>query len=181
MSTRNRAVLLDRDGTIIKDVDHLISPDQIELLPDVAERIREINLAGWIVCVVTNQSVVGRGLCTNADVEEANEKLTLMMIEQGAQINSFVWCPHLPADDCYCRKPRPGLLYRTAIAWHLDLRECLMIGDSESDMLAARATGCQFFKVKTNVGLTQWDPGRLAKVREMKIVGRRDNGKNPHR
>jgi histidinol-phosphate phosphatase family protein len=179
MSTRNRAVFLDRDGTIIKDVHHLTRPDQIELLPDVAERIREINLAGWLVCVVTNQSVVGRDLCTNADVEEVHEKLTVMLIEQGAQINSFTWCPHLPADECYCHKPRPGLLYRMAVAHRLDLRECLMIGDAESDMLAARAAGCQFYKVKKNIGLTQWDPARLKDVREVKVLERRGNGRKP--
>jgi histidinol-phosphate phosphatase family protein len=168
--TRNRAVLLDRDGTIIKDVDHLTKVEQIEILPGVAKVIREINLRGWVVLVVTNQSVVRRGMCTNADVELVNDTITMRLLEDGAKIDAFVWCPHLPEDDCWCRKPRPGLLYRLAAAYHLDLRECLMIGDSESDMLAARAALCNFYAVKKNVGLAQWDVERLAKVREFKIL-----------
>jgi histidinol-phosphate phosphatase family protein len=150
---RNRAVILDRDGTIIKDVGHLTKVEQIEILPKVPEIIREINLQGWVVVVVTNQSVVGRGMCTNIDVEIVNDTITSMLLEQGAKIDAFVWCPHLPEDDCWCRKPRPGLLYRIAAAYHLDLRECLMIGDSETDMLAARSALCQFYHVKKNVGL----------------------------
>lgn len=172
---RNRAVLLDRDGTLIKQVngDYVMHPDQIEILPGVANTIREINLAGWIVLVVTNQQCVGKGLCTNADVELVHDALTTMLLKQGAEINGFVWCPHLRDDDCWCRKPRPGLLYRLAAAYHLDLRECLMIGNSETDMLAARAANCQFFSVKTNVGLAQWDPARLAKVKKIKVLERR--------
>lgn len=174
-SIRNRAVILDRDGTLIKQVDgeYVTKPEQIEILPSVADRIRAINEAGWLVCVATNQQCVGKGLCTNQDVEEVNETLTGMLAVSGAMINSFVWCPHLESDGCYCRKPRPGLLYRLAIAHHLDLRECLFIGDSESDMLAARAAGCQWYAVKKNVGLAQWEPERLAKVREVKVLERK--------
>jgi D-glycero-D-manno-heptose 1,7-bisphosphate phosphatase len=172
---RNRAVILDRDGTLIRQVDgdYVMHPDKIEILPLVGERIKAINAAGWIVCVATNQQCVGKGLATNKDVEAVNKMLAAMLAAGGAQINSFVWCPHLESDGCYCRKPRPGLLYRLAIAWHLDLRECLMIGDSESDMLAARAAGCQWYPVKKNVGLQQWDPARLARVREFKVLERR--------
>jgi histidinol-phosphate phosphatase family protein len=172
--TRNRAVILDRDGTINAQVDgeYVMKPEQLEILPGVAEVIREINLAGWAVLVATNQQCVGKGLCANADVEQVNDALTAMLLEQGARIDAFVWCPHLESDDCWCRKPRPGLLYRLAAAYYLDLRECLMIGDSETDMLAARAANCQFYPVKTNVGLAQWDPARLAKVREIRILKR---------
>jgi len=170
--TRNRAVFLDRDGTIIRQVDgeYVTKPEQIDILPGAAERIKAINEAGWLVCIVTNQQCVGRGLCTNEDVEEVHNRLALALALSDAQINSFVWCPHELSDECYCRKPRPGLLYRMAIAHKLDLRECLMIGDSESDMLAARAAGCQWFPVKKNVGLVQWDPKSLANVREVKVL-----------
>lgn len=169
---RNRAVILDRDGTLIKQVDgeYVTKPEQIEILPRVGEIIRKINEAGWLVCVATNQQAVAKGICTNEDVKNVNNALTGMLAVSDAQINSFVWCPHSEDDGCYCRKPRPGLLYRLAVAHHLDLRECLMIGDSESDMLAARAALCQYYGVKTNVGLQQWDPARLAHVPEHKVL-----------
>jgi len=172
-ATRNRAVILDRDGTINVQVDgsYVMHPDQLEILPGVAEVIREINLAGWAVLVVTNQQCVGKGLCTNDDVKCVNDALIARLLKQGAKVDAFVWCPHLKSDDCWCRKPRPGLLYRLAAAYHLDLRECLFIGDSETDMLAARAANCQFYSVKKNIGLAQWDPVKLAKVREIKILG----------
>ena len=175
MSTRNRAVFLDRDGTIIRQVDgeYVTKPEQIDILPGAADRIKAINEAGWLVCIVTNQRCVAQGLCTNDDVEEVNNRLALALVLSDARINSFVWCPHELSDECYCRKPRPGLLYRMAVAHKLDLRECLMIGDSESDMLAARAAGCQWFPVKKNVGLAQWDPKKLANVREIKVLERR--------
>lgn len=181
---RNRAVFLDRDGTIIKQIDgeYVTKPEQIVLLPDVAERIKAINEVGWLVCVVTNQQCVGRELCTNEDVEEVHNRLALMLVADGAKINSFVWCPHLVSDDCYCRKPRSGMLYRMAVAHKLDLRECLMIGDAETDMLAAWAVGCQFHSVKKNAGLAQWDPRQLEEVREIKILERRKtHGQNSHR
>lgn len=174
-SRRNRAVILDRDGVLIRQVDgeYVTKPEQIEILPRVGEIIRKINEAGWLVCVTTNQQCVGKGLATNAEVEAVHEALTGALAVSGARINSFVWCPHLESDGCYCRKPRPGMLYRLAVAHHLDLRECLMIGDSENDMLAARAALCRWFPVKKNVGLQQFDPARLAKMRELKMLERR--------
>lgn len=174
-SHRNRAVILDRDGTIIRQVDgeYVTRPDQIDILPGAAERIRAINESGFAVLVASNQACVGKGLCTNADVETVNNTLTKMLMVSNARIDAFVWCPHLKTDDCWCRKPRPGLLYRLAAAYYLDLRECLMIGDSESDMLAARAALCQWFPVKKNVGLAQFDVPRLANVRTMKVIERR--------
>jgi D-glycero-D-manno-heptose 1,7-bisphosphate phosphatase len=176
MPTRNRAVILDRDGTIIRQTDgeYVTKPEQIEILPGAAQVIKAINEAGWLVVVATNQQCVGKGLATNADVETTNNALAGMLALSDARINSFVWCPHLETDGCYCRKPRPGMLYRMAVAHRLDLRECLMIGDGEEDMLAAKAALCRWFPVTTNIGLAQFDPARLAKVREIKVLERRD-------
>lgn len=167
--SRDRAVLLDRDGTIIKDVGHLTDVDQVELLPGAMETIKAINDAGWLIIIVTNQSVVGRGLCTNKDVEKIHNTIIGMALASDAYINGFIWCPHLPEDDCFCRKPRPGLLYRAAAAYHLDLRECIMIGDQMTDMLAAKAVLCNWYKVKSDVGLAGFDVARLEKVKERKV------------
>jgi len=172
---RNRAVILDRDGTIIKQVDgqYVTKPEQIEILPGAAKVIHEINKAGWLVAVATNQQCVAKGICKNEDVELVHEALVKALLLSNAKIDLFVWCPHFSDADCYCRKPRPGLLYRIAAAARADLRECLMIGDAETDMLAARAANCQYFGVKKNVGLAQWDPARLEKVRRVRVLERR--------
>ncbi len=166
---RNHAVFLDRDGTIIKDVDRLTCPDQVELLPGAIEAIKAINDAGWLVIVLTNQSVVGRGLCTNKEVEQIHNTIMGMAIVGDAHISGFVWCPHLPEDDCFCRKPRPGMLYRAAAAYHLDLRECLLIGDQMTDMLTAKAALCNWYKVDSRVGLAGFDVARLERIKERKV------------
>lgn len=161
MSYRNKAILIDRDGTIIRDVHHLTRPDQVEILPGAVERIREVNDAGLVVCVVSNQSVVGRGMCSIDDVLEVHSLLDRRLRDKGAVIDSFVFCPHHPDDGCFCRKPRPGLLYQAAVRHQLDLRECLMIGDAVSDGQAAEAAGCRFYHVDKNIGLVQWDPSEF--------------------
>jgi D-glycero-D-manno-heptose 1,7-bisphosphate phosphatase len=171
-SKRNRAVILDRDGTLNHQVDgeYILSPKDLKILPGVSERIKAINKAGWLTLIVTNQQCVGKGLCTNEVIGEVNDSLTKQLAISGARIDAYMWCPHLKEDECYCRKPRPGMFYYLASRYHLDLRECLFIGDSESDMLAARAANIQWFPVTKNKGIQQWNPESLAKVREMKVL-----------
>ena len=151
-----KCLILDRDGVIIRDVDHLTKIEQVEILPGAADRIAAVNLMGIPVVVASNQSVVGRGLCTNEDVQAVNTYIATELAKMGAFIDFFVWCPHTPEDNCYCRKPKPGLLYRIANKLKLDLRECLMIGDAVTDKKAAIACRCPFVMVGKG-GLAEWD------------------------
>ena len=151
-----KALLLDRDGTLIKDKGHLTKVEEVEILPGVAEKIAYANSLRIPIVVVTNQSVVGRGMCTNEDVQAVNLYLSEELAKQGAYLDFFVWCPHVPEDNCYCRKPKPGLLYRVANKLKLDLRECLFIGNGVEDRKAATACRCPFVKVGKG-GLAEWD------------------------
>lgn len=154
--SRPKALLLDRDGTLIKLVDHLTQVEQVEILPGVAEKIAIANEWHIPIVVLTNQSVVGRGLCTNEDVQKVNLFISEELAKQNAYIDFFVWCPHKPEDNCYCRKPKPGLFYRVANKLKIDLRECLYIGDGVEDRKAAAACRCPFVKVGKG-GLAEWE------------------------
>lgn len=156
-----RAVLLDRDGTIVIDKEHMLFPEQIELQPGAAQRIKAINQAGWAVVIVSNQSVVGRGMMPNEGVKAMMDRTVELLNLWDAHVDYAIWCPHKPEDNCFCRKPKPGLLYRAAVKLKLDLRECLMIGDSLTDMQAAKAANCPRFKVSTERGLADWNPMQL--------------------
>lgn len=145
----NRAVFFDRDGTLIEDVGYLSDPAQVRLLPGAAEAVRRLNRAGFLVVVVSNQSGVARGLYGIDAVERTNQRLQQLLQQEGAHIDAFYFCPHLPtgtvpayAKECDCRKPKPGLLYRAAQDLDIDLTESYMVGDAVRDIQAGRAAHC---------------------------------------
>ena len=147
--TAKRAVFLDRDGTIMDDVGYPTSPDQIRILPGVPPALRRLRQAGFLLLVVTNQSALARGWLTEAQLEAIHLRLNETLGAEGAQIDAFYHCPHLPdgrieryARDCECRKPAPGLLLRAASDWGVELSRSYMVGDSPRDVEAGRRAGC---------------------------------------
>lgn len=157
------AVFLDRDGTIIDDVDYLTRPDQIRLIPGAAAAIRRLNHAGWIVVVVTNQSAVARGMLTEAGLAEIHARLDELLAAEGARIDGYYYCPHHPEAAnaayrrvCECRKPAPGMLLQAAREMRLDLEASVMIGDSLRDLEAGKAAGCKtLMLVRTGHGAAE--------------------------
>jgi len=146
---RNRAVFLDRDGTIIRDADYLRSPDQLEVLPGVPAALRALKGAGFLLIVVTNQSAIARGWLTEEELARIHHILNERLGAAGAGIDAFYYCPHLPegtvaryARPCRCRKPEPGMLQRAAREWTIDLGASYMVGDSERDVEAGKRAGC---------------------------------------
>ncbi|HKA91991.1 MAG TPA: HAD family hydrolase [Haliangiales bacterium] len=139
------AAFLDRDGTIIDDPGYLGDPGGVRLLPGAAEAVAALAAAGYTVVVVTNQSGVGRGLYDEAAVEAVNRRVGQLLVaaDPRARIERFYHCPHVPAELCECRKPRPGMLLRAARELSLDLAASLAIGDGERDVQAAVAAGCR--------------------------------------
>ncbi len=147
----NRAVFLDRDGVLIEDVHLLTSKDRIKILPGVAEALQKLKTFGFYLLVVTNQTVVSRGLCSEDDVNAINSYLNISLKEM---IDCFYFCPHHPnADipnykvDCDCRKPKPGMLLQAAKDYDLQLTGCWMIGDRISDIVAGEQAGCKTIQV----------------------------------
>jgi len=162
LATPQRAVFLDRDGTLVKEVSAqgLHSPDQLELLPGVAEAIRQLNHAGWRAIVVTNQPVVAKGFCTEAGLRLIHNKLETLLGREHAFLDRIYWCPHHPQKgfpgerpelkvECNCRKPKTGLVEQAVRDLNVDLAQSWLIGDTTTDVQTARNAGVRSILVRT--------------------------------
>ncbi len=151
---KQKAVFLDRDGTINRYVGFLTKPEQFELIEGAARFIKMINKSGYLAIVVTNQPVIARGDCTWEELQIIHEKMETELGKYGAYIDAIYICPHHPDKgymgekqeykiNCSCRKPKPGLLLQAAREMNIDLAQSYMIGDSETDLEAGRQAGCK--------------------------------------
>lgn len=149
-----KAIFLDRDGTINRYVGFLRSEDEFELLPGVAEAIGKLNAAGYLVVVVTNQPVIARGEVTVAQLQNIHNKMETLLGLEGVFVDAIYYCPHHPHKgyegeipelkfDCDCRKPKPGMLMQAAQDLNIDLAASWMVGDGENDVKAGIAAGCR--------------------------------------
>lgn len=151
--TENRYVLLDRDGVINHDSDEFIkSPEQWQAIEGSLEAIALLNRHGYQVAVITNQSGLARGLFDEAMLESIHAKMQQLCIAKGGKIYAIYVCPHGPDSDCYCRKPKPGLLQDFAAENNVDLKDIAFVGDSLRDIQAAQAAGAKPILVKTGKG-----------------------------
>jgi D-glycero-D-manno-heptose 1,7-bisphosphate phosphatase len=128
------AIFLDRDGTIMQDLHYVSRPDQVELIPGVADAIARVNSLLIPVVMVTNQSGIGRGYFTIADYDRVNSRLAEELAVHGARIDASYYCPHPPDAGCECRKPGDLLFRRAAGDLGFDLRRALFIGDRRRDI-----------------------------------------------
>lgn len=154
LANKQKAIFLDRDGTINKYVGFLKNIDDFELNYGVAEAIKKINNSGYLVIVVTNQPIIARGELTPVALEEIHNKMETLLGLQGAYLDKIYFCPHHPHKgfegeikelkfDCNCRKPKPGMLIKAEKDFNIDLSQSYMIGDSENDIKAGIAAGCK--------------------------------------
>lgn len=154
LSNKQKAVFLDRDGTINKYVGFLRNIDDFELIDGVSEAIKRINQSGYLAIVVTNQPVIARGEVTWEELNEIHRKMATLLGRDGAYVDAIYICPHHPDKgfegerpeykiDCDCRKPNPGLLLQAAKDFNIDLSKSIMIGDSDRDVEAGEAAGCK--------------------------------------
>ena len=160
LQNKQKAVFLDRDGTINHDVGFMNDPDDFELLDGVAEAIRIINSSGYLCIVVTNQSAIARGDATFEEVDEIHRKMETLLGAEGAYIDGLYYCPHHPHKgfegerpelkiECECRKPKPGMLIKAAKDYNIDLSASYMIGDTDRDKEAGENAGCKdSFKIE---------------------------------
>jgi D-glycero-D-manno-heptose 1,7-bisphosphate phosphatase len=150
-AVRERAVLLDRDGVLIRDVDLLTDPSDVELLAGVPTALVRLRLAGFALLMVTNQTVVARGLASLDEVRHLNADIMQRIIDAGGpELDGVYVCPHHPHANlpeyrvaCDCRKPRPGMLRAAAAERGLDLGASFVVGDRMTDVAAGAAAGCR--------------------------------------
>lgn len=151
---KQKAVFLDRDGTINQYVGFLRRAEDFSLIDGAAEAIRKMNLQGYLVIVVTNQPVLARGEVSFTELDEIHNKMETLLGKEGCYLDAIYYCPHHPHKGyegevpelkitCDCRKPKPGMLIKAAEDFHIDLKQSWMIGDSESDIKAGQAAGCR--------------------------------------
>ena len=137
-------VLLDRDGVINRDLPQSVrSVNDFELLPGVAEAIERMTSAGYQIIVITNQACVGRGDLSAGVLEQIHDRLLDEVSASGGVILDIFVCPHTDADECNCRKPKPGLVLQAADRYSIDLAETWFVGDAPRDVEAAFAAGCR--------------------------------------
>lgn len=162
LKNKQKAVFLDRDGTINIYKGFIHDQKEMELIPGIANGIRKINESGYLAIVITNQPVIARGECTVEELERIHEKMETLLGQEGAYIDDLFYCPHHPDKgfagerieykvECECRKPKPGMLLRAAEKYNIDLTASYMVGDDERDMEAGRRAGCSVVKTERNV------------------------------
>ena len=149
MIGNEKAVFLDRDGTIIEDVGYLSSPQGVRLLTGTVEGLRRMREMSFKLVVITNQSGIARGYFSVSDYESVHSRLFDILGEEGIELDGAYFCPHHPEGKvapfgivCDCRKPKPGMLEQAAADLNLDLGASCMIGNSDADIGAGKAAGC---------------------------------------
>lgn len=168
LANKQKAVFLDRDGTINIYKGFLRNIDDFELIDGVTEAIKKINNSGYLCIVVTNQPVIARGEVTYEQLNEIHNKMETQLGLEGAYIDGIYFCPHHPHKgysgeiaelkiDCECRKPKPGLLLKAANDFNIDLSKSFMVGDGENDIKAGIAAGCISILIGQNVGYGESD------------------------
>ena len=154
LKNNQKAIFLDRDGTINKYVGFLRNINQFELINGVAKAIKKINESGYLAIVVTNQPVIARGEVSYSELDDIHKKMETLLGLEGAYVDGIYFCPHHPHKGypgeieklkvvCDCRKPKPGMLLKAAERFNINLEESYMVGDGENDISAGINAGCK--------------------------------------
>lgn len=154
LKNKQKAIFLDRDGTINKYVGFLTKNKDFELIPGVSSAVKSFNDKGYLVIVITNQPVIARGEVTIEELNNIHNKMETLLGKDGAYVDAIYYCPHHPHKgyegeipelkiECECRKPKPGLILQAAKDFNIDLAASWMIGDRENDILAGKNAGCK--------------------------------------
>lgn len=160
LKNRQRAIFLDRDGTMNVSKGFISNADDLELIPGTIEAIKAINKSGALAIVITNQPVIARGECSFEELHNIHNKLKTLLGEKGAFVDDIFYCPHHPDKgfegevpelkfDCECRKPKTGMIDEAVKKYNIDLSKSYMVGDSTMDLELARNAGVKSVLVDT--------------------------------
>jgi histidinol-phosphate phosphatase family protein len=148
----NKAVFIDRDGTIARDVNYCRHPDDFEILPGVCEGIRLLNENKFLTIVITNQSGLARAYFTEEILENIHNKMRSCLAMEGAHIDAIYYCPHHPDSGCDCRKPSAKLAYKAISDFEVSCEHSYVIGDRLMDVQLARNIGCKAIMIDNERG-----------------------------
>lgn len=151
-----KVVFLDRDGTISKDSpNHIKSWEEVHFFPNSKKAIKLLNDHGFNIIIITNQSVIGRRMVTEKELESIHEKYIKELEEYGCKIHKIYYCPHHPDYGCNCRKPQPGLLIKASEENDIDTTKSFMVGDRIMDVKAGKKVNCKTVLISTDYGLKE--------------------------
>jgi D-glycero-D-manno-heptose 1,7-bisphosphate phosphatase len=151
MNNFKKAIFFDRDGVLNKEKKNYVKTiEELEIFPNIIEPIKKLKNYGFVIIVITNQSAINRGFTTHKNVKEIHRILQNHLKQNGTKIDGFYYCPHRPDENCICRKPKPGLFFKAADEFKLNLELSWMIGDNDTDTQAAISAGCKAIKINTN-------------------------------
>lgn len=154
LKEKQKAIFIDRDGTINEYCGAITELEQLQLINGAADAISRINKSGYLAILITNQPVIAKGKCSLEQLENIHNKLEFLLGEQGAYLDAIYFCPHHPDKgfegerieykiECDCRKPKPGLITKASMDYNINLAESYMVGDSPIDVMAGQAAGCR--------------------------------------
>jgi D-glycero-D-manno-heptose 1,7-bisphosphate phosphatase len=171
------AVFMDRDGTISEEVGYINHPTRFRVFPYAARAVRLLNDKGWLAMVITNQAGVARGYFSEDMVQAVHDRFKRELEDNGARLDAIYYCAHHPSVgeppyrfDCDCRKPKPGLIYRAADEFDIDLSKSWMVGDRYTDIELARNAGVSSAFVLTGYGRGEWEYRRKGWKHEPDLV-----------
>jgi len=151
-----KAFFLDRDGVINRRRDHYVKTiNEFEIFDEVASAIELIKNNNYLVIIITNQSAINRNLLSIEMLEKIHNTLINYLKLNNTTLDAIYYCPHLPDENCNCRKPKPGMILQAANEFNINLKKSLFIGDSNSDMEAAAAAGCKGVLLNENESLLE--------------------------
>lgn len=159
-----RAVFIDRDGTLSEEVGYINHPSRFRLFPYAANAIKYLNDHGWLAILVTNQAGVARGYFSEDMIQTVHEHMRKDLETGGARLDAIYYCAHHPSVgeapyrfDCDCRKPKPGLISQAAGDFDIDLKNSWMVGDRYSDVELARNAQVSSMFVLSGYGRGEWE------------------------
>lgn len=163
--TMNKAIFLDKDGTLVKNIPYNVDEKKIVLLPLVGEGLQMLSSLGYKLIIFSNQSGIAQGYFGERELQKAYKKLTELLKPYGVTLDGFYYCPHHPegnvaryTKNCTCRKPSPKLLYRASKTHLIDLSKSFVVGDILDDCEAGNKAGCQTILID-NGNETEWQIG----------------------
>ena len=155
MIKKNKAIFLDRDGVINKNRDDYVkSKKELEIFSNIGKEILKLKMKGFLIIVITNQSVINRKIITIRELEEIHSTIQKFLIKSKTSIDKFYFCPHRPDENCNCRKPKPGLILQAINEFSIDVSKSWMVGDSKTDIQAGEKAGCKTILLKKNDSFT---------------------------
>jgi len=156
MIKENKAIFLDRDGVINKKRDDYVkSIKELEIFPDIREGIFKLKKMGFLIIVITNQSVINRKIITTTELEKIHSTIQNFLKEKNCNIDRFYFCPHKPDENCNCRKPKTGLLLQAINDFSIDSSKSWLIGDCLTDIQAGEKVGCKSILLKDDLSFLE--------------------------